>query len=237
MGRTSWNWGCPPVSMRVIRSRLKAFFARCPYGDISMCRSSSYSAEEVDTEDNFSWKLEEALVHGLVVWADNFSGRKDAALDTFILSFIFLKTAFNLEILTGVCVLEEGAEHAAFLAVEGFCGSIVEVSATVCESWSRVVWTYFPPSSSILSTLIGLVAYSMLQRFVGGSSSISSAIVWVLPVPAAPKMSALMFLASTYPCVIASSNISLDFSLTVWWETAFYVTMMVAGCVCSEWTM
>ena len=87
-----------------------------------------------------------------------------------------------------------------------------------CPLWSvkadhELLGTHFPPSSSSLSTLTGLVAHGVLRRIVGGSSSISSAIVWDLPVPAAPKMRALMSLASTYPCVIASSNISLDFSL------------------------
>ena len=95
-----------------------------------MRRSSSSSAEEVETEE----EVEAALVHGLVVGVENLSGGRDAALELFILSFIFLKTAFNLEVLTRVCVLEEVAELIAFLGMEGFCGSIAEVSAMVCES-------------------------------------------------------------------------------------------------------
>ena len=103
------------MSMRVIRSRLKAFFARCPYGDISMRRSSSSSAEEVGTEDNFSQEVEVAIA--------------------FSVEAVFvLEAVFSLEVPTGVCVLKVGAELIAFLGVEGVCGSIVEVSATVCES-------------------------------------------------------------------------------------------------------
>ena len=98
--------------MRVIRSRLKAFFARRLYGDISMRLSSSSSAEEVDTKDNFSWGAEAALV--------------EAAFD--------LESVFSSEIPSGVCVLEEGAELVAFLVMEDVRGSIVEVSAMVCES-------------------------------------------------------------------------------------------------------
>ena len=44
-----------------------------------------------------------------------------------------LEAVFSLEVPPGVCALEEGVELAVFLAV-GFCGSIVEVSAMVCES-------------------------------------------------------------------------------------------------------
>ena len=95
-----------------------------------MRRSSSSSAEEVETEE----EVEAALVHGLVVGVENLSVGIDAALELFILSFIFLKTAFNLEVLTRVCVLEEVAELIVFLGMEGFCGSIAEVSAMVCES-------------------------------------------------------------------------------------------------------
>ena len=80
-----------------------------------MRRSSSSSAEEVDTEDAFSREVEAVLVLGLeVVFA--------------------LGGAFSLEVPTGVCALEEGVDLVAFLLVEGFCGSIVEVSAMVCES-------------------------------------------------------------------------------------------------------
>ena len=43
-----------------------------------------------------------------------------------------------MEVPTGVSVLEEGAdkgaELVAFLVVEAFCVSIVEVSAMICES-------------------------------------------------------------------------------------------------------
>ena len=66
--------------------------------------------------------------------------------------------------------------------------------------WKCLLWpvkadhellgTIFPLFSSILvvdTTLIGLVAHGVLRRIVGGSSSISSAIVWDLPVPAAPR--------------------------------------------------
>ena len=83
---------------------------------------------------------------------------------------------------------------------KGLDGIIVDASAIVFESSLCVTRTHFSPFSSILvldTALIGLVAHGVLQRTVGGSSSISSAIVWVLPVPAAPKMSALISLAST----------------------------------------
>ena len=79
-----------------------------------MRRSSSSSAEEVDAEGDFPWGVEAMVVVNLeAVFA--------------------LEAAFSLEVPTGVCAMEEGAELVAFLAVEGFCGSIVEVSAMVCE--------------------------------------------------------------------------------------------------------
>ena len=78
-----------------------------------MRRSSSSSAEEVDTEDTFSWGVE-------------------AAIALFGLETVFcLEALFGLEVPTGV---HGGSKLIAFLAVEGFCGSIVEVSAMVCES-------------------------------------------------------------------------------------------------------
>ena len=85
-----------------------------------MRRSSSSSAEEVDTEDKFLWGLEAAIALGLEA----------------VFSF---EALFGSEVSAGVCELEEGAELIAFLGVEGlaveaFCGSIVEVSAMVCES-------------------------------------------------------------------------------------------------------
>ena len=80
-----------------------------------MRRSSSSSAEEVDTEDTFSWEVEAAVA--------------------FSVEAVFgLETVFSLEVPTEVCALEEGVKLVAFLVVEGFCGSIVEVSAMVCES-------------------------------------------------------------------------------------------------------
>ena len=83
-----------------------------------MRRSSSSSVEEVDTEYTFSWRLE-ALGP---CWEVAFG----------------LETGFGMEVPTAVSVLKEGADEGAqlvaFLAVEGFCGSIVEVSAMVCES-------------------------------------------------------------------------------------------------------
>ena len=84
-----------------------------------MRRSSSSSAEEVDAEDDFPWGMEAALCPCLEAVSD-------------------LETVFDLEARTGVSVFEDGAEQeaglVAFLAVEGFCGSIVEVSAIVFES-------------------------------------------------------------------------------------------------------
>ena len=80
-----------------------------------MRRSSSSSAEEVDAEDTFSKEVEAALVLGLE-------------------AIFALEAGFSLKVPTGVCALEEDSELVAFLVVEGFCGSIVEVSAIVCES-------------------------------------------------------------------------------------------------------
>ena len=80
-----------------------------------MRRSSSSSAEEVDAGDTFSREVEAGLVLGLE-------------------AIFALEAVFRLEVSTGVCVLEEGAELVAFLVVEVFFGSIVEVSAMVCES-------------------------------------------------------------------------------------------------------
>ena len=110
------------------------------------------------------------------------------------------------------------AELGVFLVTGAFCGSTVEVSAIVCDRSSEVTRTHFSPLCSTLvleTALMGLVAQGVLLRTVGGSSSISSAIVWLLPEPATPKMSALMSLASTYPCDIASSNSSWDLSLAI----------------------
>ena len=80
-----------------------------------MRRSSSSSAEEVDAEDTFSQEVEAALVLGLE-------------------AIFALEAVFSLEVPTGVRALEEDSGLVAFLVVEGFCGSIVEVSAMVCES-------------------------------------------------------------------------------------------------------
>ena len=80
-----------------------------------MRQSSSSSAEEVDAEDNFPREEEAALV---LSWEAIFA----------------LGAVFSLEVSTRVCALEEGAELIAFLVMEVFCGSIVEVSAMVCES-------------------------------------------------------------------------------------------------------
>ena len=79
-----------------------------------MRRSSSSSAEEVDAEGDFSWGVEAMLVVDLeAVFA--------------------LETAFSLEVPTGVWALVEDVELVAFMAVEGFRGTVVEVSAMVCE--------------------------------------------------------------------------------------------------------
>ena len=80
-----------------------------------MRRSRSSSAEDVDTEDTFSWTVEAAIA--------------------FSVEAVFgLEAGFRLEVSIGVRVLKVGAELVAFLAVEGVHGSIVEVSAMVCES-------------------------------------------------------------------------------------------------------
>ena len=50
------------MSMIVILSRLKAFFAMPKYVDISIRRSNSSSG----TDDNFSWVMGEALSPSLV---------------------------------------------------------------------------------------------------------------------------------------------------------------------------
>ena len=77
-----------------------------------MRRSSSSSAEDVDAEGDFLWEVEAMLVVNLeAVFA--------------------LDAAFSLEVPTGVCALVEGVELVAFLVVEGFCGTVVEVSAMV----------------------------------------------------------------------------------------------------------
>ena len=186
------------MSIRLIRSCLKALFARCAYGDISMRRSGSSFAEDVETEGTFSWITEEAPLC--------FFGGGGLSL------------VCGLEVPTFWDVVEEVAELAVLLVADAFCESTVEVSAIVCDRSSGVTRTHFSPLRSILvleTALMGLVAQGVLLRTVGGSSSISSAIVWLLPDPATPKMSALMSLASTYPCAIASSNSSWDLSLAV----------------------
>ena len=186
------------MSIRLIRSCLKARFARRAYGDISMRLSSSSLAEDVEAEGTFFLATEEALL--------SFSEEGGCSL----------VCGFDIPIFWDV--VEEVAELAVFLVAEAFSGSTVEVSAIVCDRSSGVTRTHFSPLRSILvleTALMGLVAQGVLLRMVGGSSSISSAIVWLLPDPATPKMSALMSLVSTYPCDIASSNSSWDLSLAV----------------------
>ena len=186
------------MSMRLIRSRLKALFSRRACGDISMRRSSSSFAEDVETEGTFLWVTEEALLYF----------REGSGL--------LLVCGFDVPTLLDV--VEEVAELGVFLVVKAFCERTVEVSAIVCDRSSGVTRTHFSPHRSILvleTALMGLVAQGVLLCMIGGSSSISSAIVWLLPDPATPKMSALMSLASTYPCDIASSNNSWDLSLAV----------------------
>ena len=185
------------MSIRLIRSCLKALFARRAYGDISMRRRSSSLAEDAETEGTFLSATEEAL---------------------FLLEEggCWPVCGFDIPILWDV--VEEVAELGVFLVAEAFSGSTVEVSAIVCDRSSGVTRTHFSPLRSIIvleTALMGLVAQGVLLRIVGGSSSISSAIVWLLPDPATPKMSALMSLASTNPCDIASSNSSWDLSLAV----------------------
>ena len=136
--------------------------------------------------------------------------------------------SFGSEVPVDMVILEQGVEVIAFSGrfLWKHCGS-------VCDGLWKLIMSYLNPfpSSSSLSTLTGLVAHGVLWLIVDGSLSISSAIMWVLPVPAAQKMRALMSLASTYSCVIASSHISLDFSLAVWWEND---TNFICKVLCEE---
>ena len=86
----------------------------------------------------------------------------------------------GLEVPGAVDVVEDAAEVLLFLEVEVFDGSIVAVSANVCESSSRVTLTHFSPlfSALVLDTaLTGRVAHGVLRRREGGSSSIIKAMV------------------------------------------------------------
>ena len=77
----------------------------------------------------------------------------------------------------GAVDAEEAAEALMFLEVDVFNGSIVAVSAIVCESSSRVTLTHFSPLFSALVALTGRVAHGVLRRTEGGSSSIINAMV------------------------------------------------------------
>ena len=83
-----------------------------------MRQSSSSSAEKLDTEDTFSWRVE--------------------ALGPCSEEAFGFEAGFGMEVPTRVSVFEEGADDGTelieLLAVEAFCVSIVEVSAIVCES-------------------------------------------------------------------------------------------------------
>ena len=83
----------------------------------------------------------------------------------------------GLEFPGAVDVVEEAAEVLLFLEVEVFDGSIVAVSAIVCESCSRVTLTHFSPLFSALVALTGRVAHGVLRRTQGGFSSIINAMV------------------------------------------------------------
>ena len=85
--------------------------------------------------------------------------------------------ACGSEVPGAVDVVEEAAEVLLFPEVEVFDGSIVAVSAIVCERSSRVTLTHFSPLFSALVALTGRVAHGVLQRTEGGSSSIISAMV------------------------------------------------------------
>ena len=64
-------------------------------------------------------------------------------------------------------VVEEAEEVLLLLEVEVFNGSIVAVSAIVCESSSRVTLTHFSPLSSALVALTGRVAHCVLRDRLG----------------------------------------------------------------------
>ena len=83
----------------------------------------------------------------------------------------------GLDVPDGVDVAEKAAEVLLFLEVDVFNGSIVAVSAIVCESSSRVTLTHFSPLFLALVALTGRVAHGVLQRAEGGSSSIIKAMV------------------------------------------------------------
>ena len=86
----------------------------------------------------------------------------------------------GLKVAGAVDVVEETAEVLLFLEVDVFNGSIVAVSAIVCESSSRVTLTHFSPLllALVLDTaLTGRVAHGVLRRTEGGSSSIINAMV------------------------------------------------------------
>ena len=86
----------------------------------------------------------------------------------------------GLEVPGAVDVAEEAVEVLLFSEVEVFDGSIVAVSAIVCESSSLVTLTHFFPLllALVLDTaLTGRVAHGVLRRTEGGSSSIINAMV------------------------------------------------------------
>ena len=105
------------MSMILIRSRVKTFFSYTislsKYVDISIRRRNSSSAT-VETEDNFSWVMGEALSPFLVE-GGVFSGG----------------VGCGFEVPATVGGLEEPAGVLAFTAGEGFDGSIAAVSAIV----------------------------------------------------------------------------------------------------------
>ena len=126
-------------------------------------RRRNSSSAEVEPEDTFPRVMEGAVAPSLeenesVVVGQSFCG---------------------LEVPDAVEVAE-AAEVLLFLEVEVFDGSIVAVSAIVCESSSRVTLTHFSPlfSALVLDTaLTGRVAHGVLRRTEGGSSSIINAMV------------------------------------------------------------
>jgi len=81
----------------------------------------------------------------------------------------------GLEVPGAVDVVEEAAEVLLFPEVEVFDGSIVAVSAIVCERSSRVTLTHFSPLFAALVALTGRVVHGVLRRTQGGSSSIINA--------------------------------------------------------------
>ena len=127
-------------------------------------RRSNSSSAEVEPEDTFPRVMEGAVAPSL---------EEDE-------SVVVGQSFFGLEVPDDVDVAEEAAEVLLFLEVEVFDGSIVAVSAIVCESSSRVTLTQFSPlfSALVLDTaLTGRVAHGVLRRAEGGSSSIINAMV------------------------------------------------------------